>query len=243
MQTHRVIYRLDYPFNDKMCDQPGKVIRTIMDGGGERYSEVQDSPLKRMASVEGTTNEGGRRWKLQVAPLYIVLSMEWGEGLVLNELLSVPEFKDALDVIDQLKRVFDVDQIDRAGLRSFLFENIQDVNTLKVFTKQFDEGLITKVKGSLGDINDIALVCEGEGGDSTIYRLSLGPYFEREYSKYLELVSPTEGFESYNVICDCDLSQKNFRSRGHTSSAWIKTLLPRMKKFERDIGETLRRPE
>jgi hypothetical protein len=239
MHTHRILYRLDFPFNDKICDSPGKVIRTIMEVGGEHYPEVGDTPLKRIASAQGSSDGDRIKWQLQVGTLFITLSVEWVVGQKPKNVLSVPEVEDALKLIDELRLKFEVDQLNRAGFRIFLFDKVENLNTLEKLADQIDGQLATSISAALGEAKDLAIVLQGEGNDGVNFRISIGPCFEHERNRYIEILGHVDDFASYNLVCDIDLSQMNFRSKGQTSKAWIKSLTQRITDLEQKIGEHL----
>jgi hypothetical protein len=165
--------------------------------------------------------------------------MEWAVGQNFNGLLSIQEVKDVLELIDHLRLQFEVDQINRSGLRTYLFGKIERLNTLDKFIDQINGHLFESISAALGETKDMGFILQGSKDDGIDFRIALGPYFQPERSKYMEAITDEKSFDSYNFIYDIDLSQLNFRAKGQTSKAWIKLLTPRMTDVEQKVQKHL----
>lgn len=237
MPLHRLLHRLDYPFNEFICDRPGSVIRTMMDVGKQRIPEVNDSAPNRTLITEGVSEDV--RWRLQFTPLNAFVGIEWASP---RNIGTVLKDADASAIFDVVTAVFDISHIDlmnRAGLRLFSYTDIQHESPLHACLSKLDKGITSVVERSAGEITDVGINFDGKIDGGLTYSLRHGPYFKSEQHKYFELLKEDwELGDVYNFIVDVDFAQSNFRMKGQGPYKWSRALLERAQHLTEGLFKT-----
>lgn len=227
MALHRLIHRLDYSFNETICDRPGSVINIIMKvGGAERYPEVNDSAPTRNLVADGKA-EDGSKWRLQVSPLNMFIVFEWLAPRRIGNILKDPDVKASFDILEAIQKHSQIDETTRAGFRVFSYAHLAGSNVLESTLRRIDPDVVELLTKRAGEIADVGINFDGKTENGLSYSARHGPYFDKEHKKYFDLLKDEQvsGEENYNFITDIDFAQNNFRIKGQWSYGWCRALL------------------
>jgi hypothetical protein len=239
MPLHRLLHRLDYSFNEIICDRPGFIINNMMEASDQRIPEVKDAAANRMLVADVTTEDNDVRWRVQVTPLNAYIGIEWKAPREIGNILKDPEVSAAFDVLTKVFEIAQIDLVARAGLRLFSFETINEGEPLQNALGKLERQIVSNVEKFGGKISDLGINFDGSSEDGIKFSVRHGPYFEAEQNRYFDLLKENwEVGKRYNFIADVDFAQANFRMKGQGPYKWSRSLLEKAKNLTDSLLKT-----
>jgi hypothetical protein len=194
----------------------------------ELFEETQGHGIQ--ARYKDNVNESEYR-VLTVEPIAIHGSIEIVEGGDIGNLENTPVFRKLIKLVDKVRNVYNINILNRSGLRLCLLGKIEGDSSLALFNSLIKKDFRTDVEKVLGAVTDSAVVLDGKHEDDTNYHASFGPYksleakkfFPNTFKKMLEI-------EKFHVIADIDVYRNKFDL--HSEVSYIKWCSPIFSKVE-----------
>ena len=226
------IFRIDYRLNFEMLNSPGTVLSCLFSEGDDFWDSVNEAANKR--TFTGSIHKANSQYyHLSIDPQFIVAISESALGSNLASLSEDRTFNSADRLIERVLSQFKISNIERAGIRLFIFDGERDTLSDNVgsFMRLVNRDYFNSLSGELGDINDLAVILEGCTNDKINYRHQFGPYTSQDRTKFYENLklpeeNPSESIP-YKMCFDIDLSEKNISFSGLTMKRWCKTKWPK----------------
>lgn len=207
MKAFKTIFRLDFPLAYRILDKLGEYLELIhIKTNQNPFSEGKGNVNLIEHSLSYNAKVADDIFSLNLDTKTFNAVIEYQGGSELNVLAKHPLFILADEVIEKLEKEHS-SRYKRIGIRSYIiiqkkefdFVKIRDYmwNSNKIFGDPLTSLFHTKY--------DIGVTFEAQSDNEEYIRVNLGPYHEREISKYFSLKNELkEGF-----IFDIDIWQGN----------------------------------
>jgi hypothetical protein len=244
VDVFRLIYRLDFPRNYEIINLPGEIVRILVEEPEKDFfSEVGDDRIARKVLGRTIPEDGKVLKAMSVEPTAIVLEYESADGVPISRLEDIPDFKAMLALLEITLNRFKITNINRAGLRLFVFDNVTEKfdRTLQFFKAQVSAGLLDACESSLGQAMDVGFVFEGKAESGLSYNFRTGPFRgASEVRRYLSHVHPRFAKDSArDVVFDVDVYEQNF-SYGRSNAKWWRPAAETARKVTQRVGDLIR---
>lgn len=244
----RLIFRFDFK---QVCtpyvDSPGTAMDILHNAGDDIWESVGEDASKRIISGSfSRSNEIFRQ--IYFDPANINGSIEFISGGISSDKLARDNsFMEMDRLVAEFIRTFRVSEVARVGIRFFMVDRAEtgEHNMLGKFNASLSENLARGTTETLGEINDVAAVFEGQGADEISYRATFGPLVQRDTEKHLApkgTIDDPDKFINmgFNTLCDLDLYENDISFREFTLASWSKTKLSKADNFVEMLVSTIR---
>jgi hypothetical protein len=177
-QIIKMIWRLDFQVSYAYLDKRGSALNAMTNTVPNFWDTIGDGSVH--LSYVGTTTKPGVARCISAEPSSLNGDLEWRAGTALDRFLNDESFRGTDKIIRELVRVFDVRTVARAGLRMFCLSRYADGRRGRErMLALLDKGLETTASAALGPISDVGFVLEGTTPDKIGYKVTFGPYDEK----------------------------------------------------------------
>lgn len=246
MRILRAIYRLDFPRNYEMINQPGTVARLIQEGAPKEFFDFygEDRAARKIIAKRLVKDEARFR-ALTVEPATIVCDIERIKGIPIEALVDDPDFAGLCTVISSVLKRFEIVNLDRAGLRLFVFgSNGRNRDAVLRACKSFvSNTLLANVRETLGEAGDIGIAIDGASDAKVSYHLRVGPFlgpseFPKYFSSINDLLPPDL---TADTVIDLDLFENKFAFTAAGAVKWCMPQVTSASKISQALSEMIAR--
>ncbi len=243
MRAHRIIFRFDYNLCFPIMDRAGKLMQIMQESHKQDFFDAFRD-IREERRVVGVYRSDGdlEAHLLSIEPKAIWAAVESVEGWGLSQLSAVPVLRALLDLFDTVRSEFNIETINRGGLRVFTFYRPLDKfnKVAESFRKSISPDVISMSEGVVGEITDYGWVFDGDHDDGLSYKLRCGPYASGEAARYMkEFADQFTQEDRYTSIIDLDLFETNFQIPHGSAKRWAKPLLERSKELATGFEKVL----
>lgn len=220
MNVHKVIIRFDFPVSYDILDKPGQVMRLIEQVGTKWSALGENQSARQITASMKLDNE---YYSYTVQPTNLVIDFESVDGVPLMQVRQNNIVKKLIKLTSSLFKNFEVEEIERAGVRVFCGAGD---GTFEVSKKNIEnkvsQDMLQSINSAFGKIEDVGLAFDGQKEDLVSYRLRFGPYKTSEAKKYFTHVgSKMIESSSFNHIFDVDVYEQRFSVLASPVHNWV----------------------
>ncbi|RYC28856.1 hypothetical protein D3273_27065 [Lichenibacterium minor] len=229
----KLIWRFDFTMNYSFLDRYGSTAKAIFTTVPEFFSQIgEGAPRTALVGSFGDTSFG-RNITMDITTLSG--TMEWRHGTDLSRLANDFQFRKMNQIADELIRLNEIRNILRGGFRLFFLipkcpKWVRKDGFMDAVHKDLAEG----VQSTLGRADDIAFIFEGRDQDLLSYRLSVGPFAEKNVSIAFDgdmNISKELLSSKPKMFFDLDLSEQGFSLSQGSLYKWSRTKLEKAVKL------------
>lgn len=207
MKVFKTIFRLDFPLAYKILDKLGEYLELINSRTNQPpFSDGKGNINLLQHALSHTAKVADDAFTLNLDLKTFNAVVEFQGGTDVDTLAKNPLFHFADEVIEKLEGEHS-SKYKRIGVRSYIIVQREELNFIKLrdyiweCNKVFGEPLMH----SFNLRHDIGVIFEAKSEDEEYIRVHLGPYQEREQSKYFALKNDVKE----GLIFDIDIWQPN----------------------------------
>jgi hypothetical protein len=239
----RLLWRLDYTASYVYLDKRGAALNALTNTVPNFWDTVADGTIH--ASYLGTSTKDNVFRFISLEPNSLNGEMQWSSGTDMKSVLQEGPFRSTNNVVREILKVCDIRVLARAGIRFFCVSKFADGNRNRERTfNQLDSGMRTLAASSLGSIEDIGIILEGKAQDGIGYRVTFGPFAEKNATMNLLQKPPNpddlKALADYDLFFDVDLFETNFSFVEHSLFRWAETKLAKainfIAKYSDEVG-------
>ena len=245
MPYHRVIFRLDFMPNFDIIETPAKTMRIIMEKYDSFLPDLGEDIVQRSITAKYEAASGDYIRSITVTPTAITGLIDTSKGIKRSGVLTDTDLAKLIKIANELRSSYHINNLVRTGLRFYYFSKIaaQEGSVNNAFQRLFDHKFIKSLHATLGTVNDLAFVLDGEHEDKILYHLRSGPYFKGELSRKKYLTINPDKFDENNdvdLILDVDMYENNHTLNETVSFAkWCDPLVKRANKLIEELKPML----
>ncbi|MBZ9974630.1 hypothetical protein [Mesorhizobium sp. BR-1-1-10] len=233
----KILWRLDYDLSYAVYDRRGACVRTLLETIPDFLTKVGEARAQNR--VTGETEEGAPAINISIDPNSISGAIEWPLGTALKGVLQHPAFRNVNKVASELMAIAEVAKVKRFGIRFIvLIKSAKLPRRYGSVDHMFDEGASRSIRDILGNIEDAAVVVEGKAEDSVNYRVSYGPFAQKNIDLHLakskDDIDP-DYYSGYNAVVDLDLFELDFFLLEKSLFRWSSTKVDKVEKFVQSV--------
>ncbi|MBA1143697.1 hypothetical protein [Mesorhizobium neociceri] len=233
----KILWRLDYDLSYAVYDKRGACIRTLLDTVPDFLTKVGEARAENR--VSGETEDSAPAINISIDPNSISGAIEWPFGTALVGVLQHTAFRNVNKVASELMAIAEVAKVKRFGIRFIvLIKSAKLPLRFGSVDHMFDEGASKSIRDILGDIKDAAVIVEGKAEDSVNYRVSYGPFAQKNIDMHLaktkDDIDP-EYYSDYNAVVDLDLFELDFFLLEKSLFRWSSTKVDKAEKLVQSV--------
>lgn len=234
----KIIWRLDFPASYAYIDKRGSALRLLTQTVEDFWDEAGEG-AEHMSFVGRSTKGGGLR-TLSIAPTNMNGALEWPDSIELDRVTEHEGFRGSNSIVKELLKLFEIKKVVRAGIRCFCLTNFSDGkrDAHTRFTKHLGEANVSSARATLGGINDLALILEGQTDDKINYRAQFGPYENKNAIAVLEKKPDEKQLEllsTNDLFFDIDLYEKDISFFELNLYRWAQTKIAKADGFIKSV--------
>jgi len=228
-QIIKVIWRLDFNVSYTYLDKRGSALNALSNTVPNFWEIVGDGTVH--LSYVGSTTKNDINRTISLEPTSLNGDIEWLAGTALDRFLSDESFRGIDRIVRELLKVCEIRSLGRAGLRLFCVSRFADGKRERERTLVLlDKNIKTVANESLGPINDVGFILEGNTADRIGYKVTFGPFDQKNVLMSLRAKPSADNLKLLNeadLFFDVDLFESNFSFAEHSLFRWSQTKVER----------------
>ncbi len=233
----KLIFRLDFDVNFRVMDQPGKAFECLLSPPEGFWNNIGESVEGR--AIRASYSERFLYRNATIDPSTINGVFEILPGVDFEDISENITFNGYSKMVSEFCSVFNIDKINRAGLRIMLFENYGEKfsNPIEKFRGIFNPSFLKSFNSSIGDIKDSGIIFNGVTKDSLNFKINFGGFHNTDIMRFTNTIGNNMDKETFETVsknhlsADIDLSENDFSFKGLTLKKWAKDKWPVINKF------------
>ncbi|WP_237480300.1 hypothetical protein [Lichenibacterium dinghuense] len=223
----KLIWRFDFSINYVFLDRYGSAAKAIFTTVPNFFAQVAEGAPR--TALVGSFNDAKFVRNITMDITTLSGTMEWRQGTDLTRISNDFQFRNMNKVADELIRINEIKNVVRGGFRlMFATSTCPSWMRKDNFSEAIHADLSLGVQSTLGRADDIGFTFEGRDDDLLFYRLSVGPFAEKNLSVAFDgdtNISKELLNSQPKMFFDLDLSEQAFSFPQGSLFKWSRTKL------------------
>ncbi|MER9411444.1 hypothetical protein [Mesorhizobium sp. M0589] len=233
----KILWRLDFDLSYAVYDKRGACVRTLLETVPDFLVKIGEARAQNR--LTGETDDSGQAIHISIDPSTISGAIEWPLGTALVGVLQHAAFRNVNKIASELMTIAEVAKVNRFGIRFIvLIKSAALPQRFGSVDHMFDHESSKSIREILGHIDDAAVTVEGKADDGLNYRVSYGPFAQKNIDMHLAKtkdIIDADYYSTYDAVVDLDLFESNFFLLEKSLFRWSSTKVAKAEKLVQTV--------